>query len=101
LLHLQQTRQHLIDFAGTVSALLLPVETPGAVRRLLRRCLAKDARLRLHDIADARLEIQATAEPSLLLSHSEFPAEFGGLPVSSLSQSLQSLSWPGVRLTAQ
>jgi len=36
----------------------LPAETPESVRRLLRRCLQKDRALRLHDIADARLEIQ-------------------------------------------
>jgi hypothetical protein len=37
---------------------VLPAETPATVRRLLRRCLEKDARNRLHDIADARLEVQ-------------------------------------------
>jgi Tol biopolymer transport system component len=35
----------------------LPAATPAALRRLLRRCLAKDPRERLHDIADARLEL--------------------------------------------
>ena len=30
------------------------------MRRLLRRCLTKDARSRLHDIADARLELEDT-----------------------------------------
>ncbi len=35
----------------------LPADTPGAVRRLLTRCLDKDPRLRLHHVADARLEI--------------------------------------------
>ncbi|MGA2263404.1 MAG: serine/threonine-protein kinase [Acidobacteriota bacterium] len=35
----------------------LPPATPPPVRRLLARCLTKDARQRLHDIADARLEI--------------------------------------------
>jgi serine/threonine protein kinase len=35
----------------------LPCETPPAVRRLLRRCLAKDARTRLGDAAAARLEL--------------------------------------------
>ncbi|MCW8984988.1 MAG: protein kinase, partial [Thermoanaerobaculales bacterium] len=37
---------------------VFPAETPAPVRRLLRRCLAKDPRDRLHDIADARLEIE-------------------------------------------
>jgi serine/threonine protein kinase len=35
----------------------LPVETPETVRRLLRRCLRKEQRFRLHDVADARIEI--------------------------------------------
>src|SRR5229473_5915304 len=46
---------------------LLPANTPGSIRRLLMRCLQKDARRRLHDIADARIEIEDTiatpAEP--------------------------------------
>lgn len=36
---------------------LLPAGTPAGVRRLLRRCLVRDARNRLHDIGDARLEL--------------------------------------------
>jgi hypothetical protein len=36
----------------------LPASTPAAVETLLRRCLTKDPRERLHDIADARLEIR-------------------------------------------
>jgi Tol biopolymer transport system component len=36
----------------------LPPATPPNVVRLLRRCLAKDARDRLHHIADARIELQ-------------------------------------------
>jgi serine/threonine protein kinase len=36
----------------------LPSDTAPAIRRLLRRCLARDRNERLHDIADARLEIQ-------------------------------------------
>jgi eukaryotic-like serine/threonine-protein kinase len=43
----------------------LPSETPIAIRRLLVRCLVKDLRDRLHDIADARLEIdEALRNPS-------------------------------------
>ena len=40
----------------------LPTDTPFPVRRLLRRCLTKDLRDRIHDIADARLEIQEAEE---------------------------------------
>ncbi len=36
----------------------LPASTPAAMRRLLRRCLEKDRKRRLADIADARLEIE-------------------------------------------
>ncbi len=39
---------------------LLPADTPGSLRRLLTRCLQKDAKRRLHDIADARIEIEET-----------------------------------------
>ena len=35
----------------------LSIETPAVIRRLLRRCLTKDPRDRLHDIADARIEL--------------------------------------------
>src|SRR5437667_8126683 len=35
----------------------LPAATPASVTRLLRRCLEKDAKQRLHDIADARIEL--------------------------------------------
>src|SRR6266545_1770832 len=37
---------------------VLPAMTPSSVRHILRRCLAKDPRERLHDIADARIELQ-------------------------------------------
>src|SRR5262245_4696141 len=36
----------------------LPSTTPGPIRALLRRCLQKDPNRRLHDVADARLEIE-------------------------------------------
>jgi serine/threonine protein kinase len=46
----------------------LPADTPGSIRRLLTRCLQKDARRRLHDVADARIELEDTmathAEPA-------------------------------------
>ncbi|HSD29682.1 MAG TPA: protein kinase, partial [Vicinamibacteria bacterium] len=35
----------------------LPAGTPSAARRLLRRCLERDPRERLHDFADVRIEI--------------------------------------------
>jgi Tol biopolymer transport system component/tRNA A-37 threonylcarbamoyl transferase component Bud32 len=43
----------------------LPQGTPPAVSRLLRRCLRKDARLRLQSAGDARVELDdALAEPT-------------------------------------
>ena len=36
----------------------LPPATPTTVRRLLQRCLEKDVKLRLRDIADARIELE-------------------------------------------
>jgi len=38
----------------------LPESTPANIRVLLRRCLQKDPSQRLHDIADARIEISET-----------------------------------------
>jgi eukaryotic-like serine/threonine-protein kinase len=43
---------------------LLPADTPPAVRRLLRRCFVKDPKARLHDIADARLELEDASRPA-------------------------------------
>jgi serine/threonine protein kinase len=39
----------------------LPPQTPLFLRKLLHRCLRKDPKLRLHDIADARIEITESA----------------------------------------
>ena len=36
----------------------LPAGTPGAIRQLLRRCLERNPKNRLHDIADARIVIE-------------------------------------------
>ena len=65
---------------GTVSDLLaailqsepdwkaLPEDTPPLTRSLLRRSLAKDTARRLHDMADARLELEESIqEPALAL----------------------------------
>jgi len=40
----------------------LPADTPTLIKVLLRRCLEKDPRKRLHDVADARIEIAAPAD---------------------------------------
>ena len=45
----------------------LPASTPPNVLRLLERCLAKDTKRRMRDIADARIELEepVTASPSI------------------------------------
>ena len=48
-----------IDFAA------LPGATPPAIRRLLRRCLERNPRNRLHDIADARIVLEELAAGKL------------------------------------
>jgi hypothetical protein len=40
----------------------LPPATPVAIRRLLFRCLAKDAKQRMRDVGDVRIEIDAINE---------------------------------------
>ncbi|MGB5293325.1 MAG: hypothetical protein WBP34_00090, partial [Thermoanaerobaculia bacterium] len=61
----------------------LPRETPPAVRRLLRRCLERDAKQRLHSVADARLELlEATSGSATDLEKSAVaatPTRFGRL----------------------
>jgi Tol biopolymer transport system component len=42
----------------------LPADTPENIRRLLRRCLRKERRLRLQHIGDARVEIEEPQNPS-------------------------------------
>jgi Tol biopolymer transport system component len=43
---------------------LLPPATPERVRNLLRRCLAKGPERRYHDMADVRLELDESLDPS-------------------------------------
>jgi serine/threonine-protein kinase len=46
----------------------LPASTPAQVQRLLFRCLDKEPRGRLHDIADARIEIEEVLNADTLSS---------------------------------
>jgi Tol biopolymer transport system component len=70
---LTDTLAHVIEREPDWSA--VPGTTPAGVRRLLERCLRKDVRQRLRDIADARMEIDdALAAPT---------AEAGSTPVVS------------------
>jgi serine/threonine-protein kinase len=57
------------DTSMTLAAILkedvnftaLPADTPPSIRRLMRRCLEKDPRKRLHSMADATLELDDAA----------------------------------------
>jgi eukaryotic-like serine/threonine-protein kinase len=61
---LTDTFAHILE--GEPDWAALPAETPAPIRRLLRRCLRKDAPRRLHDVADAAIEIDEcdVTEPS-------------------------------------
>ena len=43
----------------------LPVDLSGVLASFLRRCLAKEPRQRLHDVADLRLAIEGVFEPAV------------------------------------
>jgi len=70
------------DTAGDVLARILerepdldqlPEATPVSIRTLVRRCLAKDAQHRLHDMGDVRLEIEEVLAGSLEDSTADRP----------------------------
>ena len=61
---------------GTPDWSKLPVDTPDSVRRLLRRCLAKELKLRIGDASTARLELADAAE----LSHAPTEPPSGATP---------------------
>jgi hypothetical protein len=65
----------------------LPATAPLSIRRLIRRCLQKDRNERLHDIGDARIEIQdalGRADPELT-----------AIPVPGANRSRERLAWIG------
>jgi eukaryotic-like serine/threonine-protein kinase len=59
----------------------LPEEVPQSVRRLLRRCLHKEPRNRLHDMADVRLDID---DARAALSEAEVRRPVAVKPATSL-----------------
>ena len=58
----------------------LPAQTAAPARRLLRRCLEKDPRRRLHDIADARIEIDDGLQGEKDAAPGAHPPRSGALP---------------------
>jgi serine/threonine-protein kinase len=71
----------------------LPGETPGKIRDLLGRCLRREAKQRLHDIAEARLELgelfattsPAGRSPSEENRRSSSPVSIAVLPFADMS----------------
>ncbi len=80
---------------------LLPRDLPVAVRRLLRRCLRKDTKQRLHDIADARIAIEDVLmenDPSGISDLSAFGASLDSSPTAGMPAAAASVAgrrrWP-------
>jgi serine/threonine-protein kinase len=62
----------------------LPASTPATVRRLLRRCLVKDHKLRLRDLGDAHIELrESLTSPAI---------DDAGRPVTSV-RSRRDVAW--------
>ena len=65
----------------------LPPATPVSIQRVIRRCLAKDSRQRLHDMADVRIELDdagfggATASPPVAAGGLRAPERAGWITV--------------------
>ena len=60
----------------------LPATTPPIIQRLLRRCLEKDAKRRLKDVGDARLDI----EDALTSAGDASAHQAGGRPPATTSR---------------
>jgi serine/threonine-protein kinase len=67
----------------------LPDETPGAIVRLLRRCLDKNPRQRLRDIGEARIIIERVIRGEIEEAVAAAPVEEGALTGSGRSR----LAW--------
>ncbi|MBK5295390.1 MAG: serine/threonine-protein kinase [Acidobacteriia bacterium] len=65
----------------------LPPDTPAPVRKLLRRCLIRDRKKRLPDIAMARLEIDEPPEPA------PAPPEPAAAPTGPVQERRSVLPW--------
>ena len=63
-----------VDFAA------LPAETPALLKRLLRRCLERDRKKRLRDIADARLDLDETVSAPDSVAQAPPPSKRSRLP---------------------
>ena len=78
----------------------LPSNTPAGVRRVLRRCLQKDPDIRLHDIADARIEIEEADLDAPLDSAGAVTVDGGELAAARRLRALPLLAATGLGLVA-
>jgi eukaryotic-like serine/threonine-protein kinase len=78
-----------VDFAA------LPSGVPPSIRRLLRRCLERDPKNRLHDIADARLVIEDLGRQS-----ADEPADTKSAPTGKRPRAWRALPWALAALAA-
>ena len=68
----------------------LPADVPASMRRLLRRCLEKDPADRLHDVADARIELAGVLSTAnrdsdaIVQSRSEWRAMLAAVSIAVL-----------------
>jgi Tol biopolymer transport system component len=80
----------------------LPAEVPGAIRRLLRRCLERNPKNRLHSIADARIVLDevlgGSKEPGVETAEVSKASALRGWPGWTLAFLLGALvAWPLIR----
>ncbi|MEO7156688.1 MAG: protein kinase, partial [Vicinamibacterales bacterium] len=63
---------------------VLPATTPRAARRVIERCLAKDPKKRLRDIADARVDLEQADAPAVAVAARDARGSWvSGLSVSA------------------
>ncbi len=84
----------------------LPSGTPASVRRLIRRCLEKNPRNRLHDIADARIELMdheesVSAAPVIALPRQSLAMKVLPWVVAALAIGFGAWAWLGTRGNAE
>ena len=75
---------------------LLPREAPSAIHRLLHRCLARDLKRRIHDISDARIEI----EDALDAGGETLEPERRGLGIGARTATLLAAALVGIGVVA-
>jgi eukaryotic-like serine/threonine-protein kinase len=89
---IQDTLAHVLAHDPDWS--VLPAGTPAGIVRLLRRCLDKDPDRRLHDIADARLEIEdAAGAPPIAVATARHRLAYWGLAAAVAVAAVALIVW--------